>query len=807
MRMRHPCLLPTLGFAAGILTVEQASAGAIQLLAWLLVLVFLAARCAGWMSLAWFIGWAGVGGLAWWTEQTPLDPQDVRIALESDPVEIHVRGILLENPTLRLTESRGRTQAQSSVSVRLVSYRKQGQDLWVRLEGNVLIHTRGTASPLLFSGQRIEVHGVLKRPMGAMAPGLWDAARQLRYQGISHLLEVDSFADWSLVAGEVIEPSWSARFLPWAQKALSYGIPDSESTRLLWAMTLGWKTAMTDEVNTTFSRSGTLHVFAISGLHIALVAGVLLALLRWLRWSRAVCGLLSIPVIWFYVAATGWQSSAVRSAVMMTVIAGSWAWWRPADSLNSLSLSAGVILVASPGQLFQPGFQLSFAAVAGLTLFVQPWSAKVREWIAKLRDPFLPDDLQPRWIGALEVPVYWVAQSILVSMAALLATLPLLVHHFHQLSSVSLIANAIVVPLSAAALTANVGALLVYPVSPDLAGLFNASAWFWMTWMTACSRAFGQWSWATTAVPSPPWWMWSFYYAILVVPWKKALAWWKKQSLRCRANLGLICGVWITLVCVLGRGRSSVNLTLFPEGLLVVDGPLGVHDLVINSGGRSVAKRVLIPWIQSLGWNRIPMWILTQADAAHVGGAVDLMAQARPELIWSGFQQQRSSVFRQTIQESRRYHIPWQEVSETERIAGWKILMPDRVYSKAEDNGLGLWGEFEGVRILILPELGPDAVRWFSRRLSQENLGVDLLITEVSTRNRESLQRLASQLNPRGWICSRRVPQYRTRESKPFRMTTLCPIVLLEGSQSVSIRLQQGRVNLVMNDGSRLETW
>src|ERR1700747_3102084 len=102
-------------------------------------------------------------------------------------------------------------------------------------------------------------------------------------------------------------------------------------------MTLGWKTALTNEIYEPFMQSGTMHIFAISGLHIALITAILVALLRVLRVSRSWCGLVVIPLIWFYPAASGWQASAIRSTIMMTVIIGGWALCRPTDLLNSLA--------------------------------------------------------------------------------------------------------------------------------------------------------------------------------------------------------------------------------------------------------------------------------------------------------------------------------------------------------------------------------------------------------------------------------------------------------------------------------------
>ena len=157
------------------------------------------------------------------------------------------------------------------------------------------------------------------------------------------------------------KPPLTDRFLNWSKRTLALGLPvEDEPLRLLWAMTLGWRTAFTGDISEPFLRAGTMHLFAIDGLRIALISGMLVALLRVLQVSRAWCGLIAIPAIWFYTAATGWESSAIRASVMMTIVLGGWALKRPANLVNSLAAAAFIILLWEPRQLFEASFQLSF---------------------------------------------------------------------------------------------------------------------------------------------------------------------------------------------------------------------------------------------------------------------------------------------------------------------------------------------------------------------------------------------------------------------------------------------------------------
>jgi competence protein ComEC len=142
----------------------------------------------------------------------------------------------------------------------------------------------------------------------------------------------------------------------------------------MWAMTLGWKTALTNEVNEPFMRSGTMHIFAISGLHIALIAGILVSLLRVLQVSRTWCGVVVIPLIWFYTAATGWQPSAIRSTVMMSIIIGGWALRRPSDSCsNSLAAAAFIYSALERNNFSGRAFNFHSSSCSALRCSCRRW--------------------------------------------------------------------------------------------------------------------------------------------------------------------------------------------------------------------------------------------------------------------------------------------------------------------------------------------------------------------------------------------------------------------------------------------------
>ena len=249
-----------------------------------------------------------------------ISPHDIRCVAANEPALATVRGTLLETPSLRVRDRGGDEFSHTLVQLHITALSLK--DGWQPATGKIIVTCKGSLPEEFFRGRDVEITGVLAPPQTPVAPGLFDYQVYLARQGIYFQLKADSRSDWRIVDSNTNStPPFSDRFLNWAQQTLARGLPEQdESLRLMWAMTLGWKTALTSEVNEPFMRSGTMHIFAISGLHIALIAAILVALMRVVRVRRTWCGIVVIPLIWFYTGATGWQSSAIRSTIMMTII-------------------------------------------------------------------------------------------------------------------------------------------------------------------------------------------------------------------------------------------------------------------------------------------------------------------------------------------------------------------------------------------------------------------------------------------------------------------------------------------------------
>jgi competence protein ComEC len=331
-------------------------------------------------------------------------------------------------------------------------------DNWQAAFGEIMVTTPSAVPENIVADQTVEISGVIAQPPSPLAGGLFDYRDYLQTRGIYYELKTISTNNWQLRAPVSLKPPLTDRFLNWSKRTLALGLPaEDEPLRLLWAMTLGWRTAFSGDFSEPFLRAGTMHLFAIDGLQIALISGMLVALLRVLQISRAWCGLIVIPAIWFYTAATGWESSAIRASVMMTIVGGGWALKRPTNLVNSLAAAAFIILLWEPRQLYQAGFQLSFFVVLIIGLLTPPLN-KISDRLLQ-HDPLLPNELLPPWWRAGLYFLGSLARYCSLSFAAWIGSIPLSAKYFHLFSPVSTPANIIAVPLGTLALMSNLGAL------------------------------------------------------------------------------------------------------------------------------------------------------------------------------------------------------------------------------------------------------------------------------------------------------------------------------------------------------------
>ena len=698
--MKRPFVAVVSFYAIGLLLAEifkppLPALFAISLVLLLLVFAFEKFRPVWLCALLVLTGWTN---LIFHT--ATISPNDLRHLIGEETEIATVRGTLLQTPQLKIFERGDDETKHSLAQVRITQIRNETD--WQPAFGEIIVATPGNLSTNFFAGQSVEIKGVITRPSLPLAEGLFDDRAYLETRGIFYELKTQSTNDWQLRDPVLSRPPLTARFLDWSQHKLALGLQEDETLRLLWAMTLGWRTAFTGDVGDPFLRAGTMHLFAIDGLRIALISGMLVALLRVLRVSRAWCGAIAIPVIWFYTAATGWESSAVRASVMMSVILGGWALKRPSDLLNSLAAAAFLILLWEPRQLFEASFQLSFFVMLTIGLLLP----KLNDFTDRLLkfDPLLPPELVPGWRRLLMQFLRILARYLSLSLAAWIGSIPLSALYFHLFSPISPLANVVAVPLGTFALMANLGALICGAWFPFATDIFNNAAWGLMAAMTHVSEWFTRIPGAYFYVRAPSWFWVGIYYAALVVVlsgWLKT----KAAKIFAMAALALIAAVYFWR-----QENNETELTILPLNgghTVFVNGASRKDDWLIDCGNDDAVNFTLKPFLRAQGINKLPRLVLTEGDAKNCGGANSLDQLFSVGELWTSPVHFRSAVYNESIAQFEKPPAR-HKVFNCGGVAGcWEVLWPPATndLSRADDSALVLLGNFSGTKILLLSDL------------------------------------------------------------------------------------------------------
>jgi competence protein ComEC len=466
-------------------------------------------------------------------------------------------------------------------------------------------------------------------------PGGFDYRRFMSLQRVFGSAYVPADRLDIVTDGHPQETSMITRYRIRARAAIQQ-IPNPNTQAIMKALLIGERSAITPDLRRVFNRCGVGHLLAISGLHIGIVAGLLIwALQRILNrsntildhgWGRRGATLLAAGPIVFYAILAGLSPSTQRALIMVLGFMATLFIHREGDTFNLLALAAFIMLIWHPPALFTISFQMSFVAVF---------------WI----------------IGGLSITsperktspgraIHWpdrIKTFLLVTLWATLGTLPLTMHYFQEISLIGLVANCVFVPLIGFfVLPCGLCALFILPFSEIIAGWGIQLAGWGLGIALQIMQAFDALDGIalTTILPSSLEIL--CYYALLgmIVIWRSF------RHARWVALLVLI--VLAADVCywcherfwhrdlrvtVMDVGQGSAALVEFPGG----------ETMLIDGGGLTsnrffdLGARVIAPFLRCRKIMQIDTIVLSHPNSDHMNGLVYPLTHFNPQrLLWTG---------------------------------------------------------------------------------------------------------------------------------------------------------------------------
>lgn len=561
---------------------------------------------------------------------------------------------------------------------------------WQRADGNAMVKWETDGPSEVRYGDRRYFQGlVVDLPIS-----------ERRHASMPYLLQVGPGDSQLLESGQG-SPflSWCYRLRRGCARTLSLGIEEQTvTTGLLHALMLGYRQELPRDLYQVFASSGTLHIFAISGLHVGIVAMLIAGLLRTAGLARNYWIYAMVPLLVIYVCCTGMKASAVRACVMALMYTSALAVKRRPDSVTALSLAAVAILMFQPSQLLDAGFIMSFTIVLGLVVLCPVFMAPARRFLA--RDSWAVSvERKPRLLA--RKAAFWAAGLVVTSAAAWISAAPLTACYFNLLSPVALLGNLVTIPMTTVIVLTGFLSLLLGSVWPLLAEVLNAANYFFTSVLLGCVFRLTDLPASHFHVRSPHWGTVAACYAVLA-----AFLFARRQRLAVvSVSLALLAGVsmgaWF--------GNREVSASFVGSGKTVaalIDLP-GPSDVLVNPGPRYSASR-MVKQMHENGTDRLSALILTQVDSEHAGAAVNLLKDIPVDEVWCPRYIGRSSVLAPLLAEAKRRGAEVLPLSAGDHgiLRGevcWEVLHPGRTndYRRIADAAMIMRMTRGGVSLLF----------------------------------------------------------------------------------------------------------
>jgi len=542
-----------------------------------------------------------------------LEPRNFIVKYANDTAVVKIQGYVISLPEVK----------NNRTNFIIRSDKIFVQDREIDVSGDVFVSIRKGKSPFdvfpsVGYGDKIEVIGVLKKPIGSRNPEEFDFGRYLKIHDIdavflsyilSHVKVVEKFKP-SL--SQPIEFLKSVAFkIRLKVFALIDSVMPSVEASFLKGLTLGYRGEMPKEVRQYFIDTGTYHILAVSGLHVGIISSMFFALTSFLRVGLMLRISLTIFGLVVYAFIVGLPPSVVRAVIMASIFLIGVGIERRIDIFNLLGFSAILILLFDSKQIFHPGFQLSFSAVASIVYFYP----RIFKFVSNL--PLMSS--------------YVLLQKVLslffVSLSAQILTLPFTVSYFNKISFISLIANIFIVPLVGIAVPLGFAMLISYPISGFVGDVFANATWFVLNLTLSLAKFLAEIPFAYVEARSDVLFSIALVYLSLFLIVKI-----KSKNLMKRIVFAvlIVANIYVYFfsdgvfferknfksfeVTVLDVGQGDAIFVQFPDG----------KNILIDGGNKTFnfdpGQRVIEPFLKKKGINKIDAVLVTHPHNDHIGG-------------------------------------------------------------------------------------------------------------------------------------------------------------------------------------------
>jgi competence protein ComEC len=690
-------------------------------------------------------------------------PDDLSLFAGDEPKLVRLVGTVVEQPeviTPFVRASRSAWAQHDTTATTLACRRMVSEGKELSVSGRAALRVKGALADVNV-GDEIEVCGWLVRPQPARNPGAFDAVDFYRRQGIRCLVTADHpEAVRQIRPGSPYSLSRiAARLRNRAQAQFNRDL-SSRNAPVAAALMFGGRMGMDEEIREAFAQSGTLHVLAISGTHVAILAILLWGVCRLLGLSTRATALAIIAGVVAYTFLTDCRPPVIRATLLVSLFGSAGLLYRRPSLSSGLALAAIIILLWNPSDLFDVGAQLSFLGVLAVA-----WAARA---IARIErrptvEKILRSHARPTIVASARSKLWKLTwESALVSLAAALFTMPLIAARFHMVSPIGVVVNLVLAPFSTLLLWTGYLHTAMALVFGSFSRYFAVPFDGLLTAFVGLVERAAHVRFSHAYVPGPPdWWLGGYYVVLLAAAFLDPFRRWGMRRWSLLAAWMIVGLAWglrpadhEQLRCTfLSVGHGCAILVEMPSGRTLL------YDAGSMQDGR-IAERA----VQATLWEQrcagLDAIVISHADVDHFNGVAGLM-QSVP--VGKLFVSQQFLDFRQpavkaVCESSFDCGVPMEVVCQgdclrlDERVT-MRVLHPGFGPPHSDDNAnsIVLAIEFASRRILLTGDLDGSGQ---AALLQQTPLHVDVLLSPHHGSRKANPESLAKWATPGHLIVS-----------------------------------------------------
>ena len=722
-------------------------------------------------------------------------PNDIRNFVTGEPKLTTIRGLIITKPYInenrqwkfrRFKPTDPTSSFYLKVSeVKTVAEGSLRRNGWAKVTGTVRAQVDEPVLDLK-AGDYIQAYCWLDRFKPPTNPGQFDTAKYLARKNVFLAASIKS-RDGIEILRFAQNDRWSGAFTKiksrlrqTATRALLGDLSPAEPSRgLLEALLLGYRRDIDSDTYEAFRKTGLLHFISLSGLHL----GILIGIIWWLcktaglmKPARAVVCIIAIVIFLLIVPP---RAPTLRAAIICCVFCVSFFFRRHSNPINALSLAAILLLLIRPTQLFEAGWQLSFATVLGILLFEGRIHFFLYEKITSLPWRKKAPRAKP-FFRIISRPGPHLLRLFCVGLAAWLGGAGILLYHFYTINPLTSMWTVVVFPLVALILTIGFLKIILFFLLPTLSAVLGATAALLSDCLIWLVKLIAHLDISQILIGHVPLAPVILYYCLILFA---GFAYFRRPLIKKVICTAMLLATIIFLGTAKWQRTHRDNLVLtcldVGHGQAILAQLPGKANVLFDAGSlhkSDIGRRIIAPFLDYSGTGKIDAVIISHNDIDHINGIPEVVEYCKVDAIYANdaffdkADQQTTVKFLNESLSEQGFEIKNLKDLNLNSAAKIKILWPSEQISQDaqlgdNDKSLVSLIEFAGTEILLCSDIEEFAQTELLRL--NPDLRADVVVVphhgSVKTADPDFLENLDADI----LICSYGRSRYETKNRAP----------------------------------------